>query len=141
MKVELSETYAYPRDLVFTAFAEAGAIERWLGPSDAFTTIVHELEVSPGGRYRIEFVDPDGNHSMLVGTYREVTPPERLVFTWRWEDNPEFPDEETLVRVEFLDQNDTTQVVLVHEGLSTPHARERHTAGWGGAFERLGRYL
>lgn len=141
MKVELSETYAYPRELVFRAFAEARALERWFGPTDEYTTIVHELEVSPGGGYRVEFIDPDGSHSMLVGTYREVVPPERLVFSWRWETTSEFPDEESVVRVEFRDYENGTQVVLVHEGLGTQHAFERHTYGWNGAFERLGRYL
>jgi uncharacterized protein YndB with AHSA1/START domain len=38
-----------------------------------------------GGRYRIDMRGPSGNLYRIVGEYREVRPPERLVYTWRWE--------------------------------------------------------
>ncbi len=41
-----------------------------------------ELNVRTGGRYRIEVKDPHGETYLGQGVYREVKPPEKLVFTW-----------------------------------------------------------
>jgi uncharacterized protein YndB with AHSA1/START domain len=53
------------------------------------------------------------------GTFREVIPPERLVYTWQWEAGvPE--SRESLVVVEFRDHGDETRVVLIHKDLAAP---------------------
>jgi len=46
-----------------------------------------------------------------------VDPPKRLVYPWRWEDDPAFPD--TLVTVEFVARGAATEVVLTHEAFPT----------------------
>jgi uncharacterized protein YndB with AHSA1/START domain len=80
---------------------------------------------------------PRNNIHYLVGTYREVRPPERLVCTWRWEAEPEYG--ETLVTVEFLDRGGSTEVVLTHELFPTDEARRGHEQGWTSSLDRLAR--
>ena len=75
--------------------------------------------------------------------YQEVSPPEKLVFTWAFEkmagDDPDFVPAETLVTVEFIDKNGATEVVLTHERFPDEHMRDEHQAGWGGCLDGLER--
>ncbi len=75
----------------------------------------------------------------LSGVYREVRPPERLVYTWRWEAQPEL--EETLVTVEFHDKGEATEVILTHAYFPTAKARDDHNRGWNGCLDRLAKLL
>ena len=79
---------------------------------------------------------PDGTLHRVTGTYREVDPPNRLVYTWQWETTPGAT--ETLVTVEFHDRAGRTEIVLIHERLPDAEARARHEQGWNGCFEKLG---
>jgi uncharacterized protein YndB with AHSA1/START domain len=76
----------------------------------------------------------------MVGTYRELRPPERLVFTWTWEDQADFG--ETLVTVEIrqLGQSQFTEVVLRHELLADKW-RADHNKGWIACFDLLEKVL
>ena len=74
-----------------------------------------------GGRYRIQTRKADGEFFTAAGTYREVKPPERLVFTWAWEkdgseaDFGELEPDETLVTIDFLARGNDTLIVFTHE--------------------------
>ncbi len=142
-RVEIKESYSVPRERVFDAFASATAIEQWLGPSDEFRTTVHEFDFRPGGGYRIEFESPEGERSVLSGVYQTIERPERIVLSWRWIQNTEFPDTETRVTIRLQDAPDgkATTLHLTHEKLTQGVMRERHVWGWQGAFARLGRLL
>ena len=82
---------------------------------------------------------PDGPVFYLSGTYREVRPPEKLVYTWRWEAEPEYG--ETLVTVEFHDRGGSTEIVLTHELFPTEKARGEHERGWSGCCDKLAKIL
>jgi uncharacterized protein YndB with AHSA1/START domain len=97
--LRLSRTYPAPREEVFRAWTDPKALERWFAPSREFVTNVSLLELRPGGRYRVEMRKGDASH-VVVGQYREIRPPEKLVYTWRWENHPERGTEDTIVTVE-----------------------------------------
>ncbi len=134
--VQLRRTFAAPRQKVFRAWTDPEELTKWFAPGDDFTTKVPELDLRPGGSYRIEMHSPAGNVHCVVGTYREVSPPNRLVYTWRWLDKDM---SETLVTVEFHDRGGQTEVVLTHELFPTPEWREQHAHGWNGCLARLER--
>ena len=46
--------------------------------------LVH-LDLRVGGKFRIQMKNADGEYFTAVGEFREVEPPERLVYTWDWE--------------------------------------------------------
>lgn len=79
-EVVLKRVLNAPRDLVFRMWTEPAHMARWWGPRD-FTNPVCEMDVRPGGAYRIVMRAPDGHEYPCQGVYREVTRPERLVFT------------------------------------------------------------
>jgi uncharacterized protein YndB with AHSA1/START domain len=76
-----------PRDRVFAAYTDPELIPQWWGPRGT-TTIVDQMDVRPGGAWRFVGRDPDGSETAFRGTYREVTPPERIVQTFEWEGMP-----------------------------------------------------
>ena len=132
--LEVRRTIPAPRERVFKAWTEAAAVSRWLAPTDDYTTLVHELDVRVGGRFRIEMRHKGGAQNIAVGAYREIAAPERLAFTWRWEGH-EMPD--TLVTVQLLDRGAETEVVLTHTGLPNEESRTKHQEGWFGCLDRL----
>jgi uncharacterized protein YndB with AHSA1/START domain len=106
--------------------------------------IHHEQDIRSGGRYLIEVHDPTNNAVYFgSGTYREVIPPEKIVFTWSWtKDSPEgeqlHPDNgETIVSVEFFDRGKQTEVVLTHGAFLTKKDYNDHNQGWNGCFDVL----
>jgi uncharacterized protein YndB with AHSA1/START domain len=75
------------------------------------------------------------------GEYTEVRPPERLVYTWTWEGEPELMrgSEGTVVEVDFVDDGDGTLVVLTHRGFAHEEIRDMHGEGWRGCLDNLER--
>lgn len=69
-----------PRGLVFKAWTDPRQVAEWWGPH-TFTNPVCEMDVRPGGTYRIVMRSPDGVEYPLKGIYREVVEPERIVYT------------------------------------------------------------
>jgi uncharacterized protein YndB with AHSA1/START domain len=75
------------RERVFSVYTDPELIPEWYGPRDV-TTIVDKMDVRAGGDWRFVCRDQDGSETAFRGTYREVTPPERIVQTFEWEGMP-----------------------------------------------------
>jgi uncharacterized protein YndB with AHSA1/START domain/uncharacterized damage-inducible protein DinB len=135
--LELNRTFAAPREKVFRAWTEAEELARWFSPTDDYTVVVPQLELHVGGTWRLEMHHKGGAVHKLFGTYREISRPEKLAFTWRWESNAD--SEETLVTVEFRSVGNSTEVALTHEGFASDEERGKHTHGWTGCFDRFAR--
>lgn len=136
--LQINRTFAAPCDEVFRAWTEAAALARWFAPSDDHTVVVRELDLRVGGSYRIEMRHSEGRMFLVAGTYREIKPPTKLSFTWRWEGGPE---EETLVDVELRPRGEATDVILTHSLLPSDEERDKHHHGWVGCLDRLARIL
>ena len=137
--LRITRTFRASREKVFRAWTEPEALKRWFAPDDAFDTRVLLFDSRPGGRYRIDMRKDDASH-IVAGEYREVRPPERLVFTWKWENHPERGTEDTIVTLEFLDHGGSTELVLTHERFPDAAIRDDHNKGWTGCLDRLARY-
>ena len=70
-----------PPAKVYEAWTDAKKISHWFGPENA-EVLLATTDVRVGGRFRIVFRGPDGEEHDVGGTYREVVPNEKLVFTW-----------------------------------------------------------
>ncbi len=149
LTLQVRRTFAASREKVFAAWAEREQLEKWMCRDvPAHTVIHHQQDIRTGGRYLMEIRDPaKGETYWGQGTYREVTPPEKLVFTWAWsKDRPDGPtlhpgSHETLVTVEFFARGNSTEVVLTHTGLGTAALRDDHNRGWNGCFDVLAKVL
>jgi uncharacterized protein YndB with AHSA1/START domain len=71
----------------------------------------------------------------VFGTYQEIKPPEKVVFTWRWDGDTSHED--SVVTIEFSDLGNSTEVTLTHERLPNTEERDKHAHGWNGCMDQL----
>ena len=95
-KLVVERVFNAPRELVFAAFMEPDRIAQWWGPREWKTRNV-SMDVRPGGTWHYVMTGPDGTESWGKSTYREVSPPSRLVYVDQFSDaegnaNPDFPE-------------------------------------------------
>lgn len=130
-------TYAAPRDRVFGAWITPEAVRHWFIHDPSDWVGAPEIDARPGGHYRFT-VKYLGVTFTIHGTYLEVRPPERLVFTWEWQDDPLLEEDgDSLVTVEFHEKGGATEVVLTHEKLPSEAARREHAQGWEGCLDKF----
>lgn len=120
---------------VYAAWTDPAKIVRWFGP-DAGKVTKAETDVRVGGSYVVIFHTEDGEEHYVSGTYREVVPNEKLVFTWAWRSTPE---RESLVTITTKTDGDGTLLTLLHEKFFDEAARDRHEFGWTGSLNKLER--
>lgn len=124
---------------VFAAWTDAEKIIRWFGPVHTIDDSVHaEMDVRVGGSFRIRFKTDDGEQHQVGGTYRDVVPDQRLVFTWAWHTTPE---RESVVTVTLRPDGDGTLLSLNHGKFFDEAARDGHERGWTGTMDKLVQYF
>ncbi|HMD55276.1 MAG TPA: SRPBCC domain-containing protein, partial [Phycisphaerae bacterium] len=84
----ITRVLSAPRELVFKAWTDPRHMAQWWGPHH-FTNSVCEMDVRPGGAYRIVMRSPDGIEYPINGVFREIAAPERLVMTMDCSEHPD----------------------------------------------------
>jgi uncharacterized protein YndB with AHSA1/START domain len=115
-------------------------IKVWFGP-ETCRVIDAQVDLRVGGEYCFHLSTEKMGELKLHGQYREVTPPSKLVYTWSWEGSAELESECSLVSVEFVQADGSTEIRLTHEQLPTAESRDDHGHGWRGTFDKLEKYL
>jgi uncharacterized protein YndB with AHSA1/START domain len=133
--LRLSRVIRADREAVFRAWTDPAEMQKWFCPEGG-TVDVAEADLTVGGRYKVAMRMPTGVH-VATGVYREIVPPSRLVFTWRWEEGEGPKEGETLVTIELHERGDATELVLTHEGFANAEARDGHEQGWSSALDKL----
>lgn len=111
VEVVLTRVFDAPRHLVWEAFTSPRHVSAWMLGPEGWTMPVCEMDVRPGGAWHFVWRKADGVEMDMRGSYREVTPPERLVHTERW--GPEWPETiNTLTLVEHSGRTTIKQAVL-----------------------------
>lgn len=113
-------------DDAFALVTEPARLRRW-------QTVAARVDLKVGGEYR--WTITPGHHAS--GTFTEVEPGKRVVFTWGWEQPGAPADNVSTVSVTFEPAEGGTKVRLVHEGLPTPEAAAAHAEGWNHYLDRL----
>ena len=111
-------------EVVFQFFVDPAKMVQWKG-MDAM------LDPRPGGIYRVNVTGRD----IARGEYVEISPPNRIVFTWGWEGSPIAPGSST-VEILLTPDGDGTLLLLRHTGLPSEAVAE-HAAGWEHFLPRL----
>ena len=140
-ELTLTRVFEAPRALVFKAWTEPQRLQRWWGPK-GFTNPVCEMDVRPGGAIRIVMRAPDGSEYPMTGVFREIVPPERLVFTNIAVDKAGKPLLEGLTAVTFAEAGGKTTLVLTTRAVAVVADAVRFLEGmeegWMQSLERLG---
>jgi uncharacterized protein YndB with AHSA1/START domain len=144
----LTREFAFPRDLVWTAWTEPEHIAQWFGP-EGFSTRVEEYEFKTGGRFKYVMIGPDGNEYPGVSVFKEITPKDRIVATDDFSDNyieknPDVPSG-MIVTETFEDLGARTKVTISIDHASAEDKRKHEemgvVAGWGSTLDKLEKHL
>ncbi|MHB9154431.1 MAG: SRPBCC family protein, partial [Endomicrobiales bacterium] len=83
----IRRVFDVPRELVFKAYTDSGLIKQWWG-GNKYTTDIESNDVRPGGTWRFVQHDAAGIEYAFHGVFHQVTPPEKLVYTFEFEGTP-----------------------------------------------------
>ncbi|WP_353185255.1 SRPBCC domain-containing protein [Parapedobacter lycopersici] len=81
----ISHLFDAPIGIVFDAWTDPEKLKHWYAP-DGCTITYKTIEVKPGGRFHSCIHDPVHGECWIIGTYLEILPPEKLVFTMQLSD-------------------------------------------------------
>jgi len=83
-EVVITRVFAAPRRLVFACWTSCEHLRHWMLGPPGWTMPICESDLRPEGRYRFVWRKADGAEMEIPGTYKEVSPPERIVMTESW---------------------------------------------------------
>lgn len=135
----VSRLFKAPRELVWKAWTDPKHAIHWWGPPFCPATEMH-MDLRVGGKWRHYLKSgEDGSVLPQHGEFMEVTPPERLVFTFTWDNNQylEFPSVPMLVELTFEEKDGGTLLTLRQTGFHSIGDRDGHGQGWTGTFDRF----
>jgi len=137
--VKLHRVLRAAPERVYRAFLDADAMAKWL-PPNGFTGRVLHLDPNVSGTYRMSFTNFTSNKSHVFGgTYLELIPNERIVYTDRF-DNPNLPGEmRTTVQLKKVSVG--TELDIVQEGIPAPIPVDACYLGWQESLDLLAKLV
>jgi len=147
-ELSITRFFEAPRELVYEAYTNPRHAKQWAGPR-GFTATHFEGDARPGGKWRacLHQTAPWQGHTGLPdlwqgGVFKEVVPPERLVYTFAWEGQGGQPTRETVITIRFTEvDGNRTKMDFHQEFFDTVEMRDGHNTGWNSSFDRLNDYV
>ncbi|MDW5562207.1 MAG: SRPBCC domain-containing protein [Methanomassiliicoccus sp.] len=148
----IRHTYKADRGRLWKAWTDPEAFKIWWGPRN-FTTPVSKMDLRVGGSFLYCSRSPEGREVWSTGTYKEIAPLSKLVFTDSFADPlgkvvpasrygmPGFWPLEMVVTVRLEDRGGTTEMEVVQSSVPMGMAWEMVMAGWKESFDKLDEYL
>lgn len=133
--LEIVRLFDAPRDLVFKLWSAPEHIVRWWGPEGLYLSHC-EMDFRVGGKWRFCMQLGTDRQHWIGGSYREISPPSRLVFTYTGDED----GHETVVQLDFLARGDGTEMRFRQSAVPTVEIRESMRWGWGSTFNLLNAY-
>jgi uncharacterized protein YndB with AHSA1/START domain len=155
----ISRDFDVPRETLWTCFTEPERMQQWWGPKGC-KVIAANMDLRPGGFYHYGLQMPDGKTIWGKFVFREIVPPERMVFTNFFSDEkggvtrhplvPTWPLE--MLSTFTFDDLDTRSRFTVRwtphnatqeerEVFNSDAMRAGMTQGWSGTMDQLEEYL
>jgi len=132
-RLEIRRRLPAPPERVFAAWTEPALLGRWMSP---FAEAEAQVDVRVGGVFTI-VMHGQGQTIRHSGSYLELEPPTRLVFTWQ---SPYTGSRPSIVTVLLRAVDAETEMTLIHEHLP-PDAVASHSGGWGQMLEHLSKVV
>ena len=128
-----------PIEMVFAAWTVPEQLVQWWGP-EGHHVPEYRIDMREGGAWRTVMRDADGGDHIVSGVYHEISPPNRLVFSWAWETDGE-RGHETLITIDLRTLGAQTELILTQREFETKESCELHSLGWNSSFACLDSYL
>jgi uncharacterized protein YndB with AHSA1/START domain len=136
----MERTFQAPAQAVFDAWTSEEVLRRWFHAGHDWETSEATVDLRVGGDVRVVMRDPHKDVEYGGGgKYTEIDPPNRLAFTWIWDDD----DSRTrqLIEIDFEEAEGATKVRFTHRNLHDEESVASHEDGWGKAFDNLRRVV
>jgi uncharacterized protein YndB with AHSA1/START domain len=145
--IVITRVFAAPRKLVFKAWTDPEHVAQWWGPK-GFVSTGCEIDLRPGGTFRLQMQGPDGVIYPCRGVFREIIEPERIVYAGALSDGPACGaglPARAIVTVTFAEHDGKT-TLTIHTRLSSAADHEAavnagFNPGWASSLERLAEHL
>ncbi|HEU0221387.1 MAG TPA: metalloregulator ArsR/SmtB family transcription factor [Paracoccaceae bacterium] len=121
-----------PAARLFAAWLDPALLARFMITAENITIPEAEADPRVGGRFHL-LMRRAGRDLPHGGTYLEITPPTRLVFTWE----SDFAPEGGTVTLDFREAGDATELTLTHTKFLSEESLEGHRMGWTAILARL----
>jgi uncharacterized protein YndB with AHSA1/START domain len=153
----ITRTFDAPRELVWRVWTDEKHLQQWFGPKGA-TIFASKNDLRDGGTYHYGMEHPNGGVMWGRWSYREVDPPNRLVFLQSFSDpeggvrrapfSNDFPME-MLATITFREYEGRTTVSIEWSPYNASETEQQFFAsmhasmngGWTGTLDQLGEYL
>lgn len=149
-EITITRIFDAPRNLVWKAWSNPELIKKWWGPKD-FTSPECQIDMKVGGKYVFCMQSPDGEKYYSAGSFLEIVPMEKIVYTDAFSDEkgnivsptkygmPESFPLEMLVTIKLEDEGDKTKMTLTHSGIENmdPVDVGNMEIGWGESFDKM----
>jgi uncharacterized protein YndB with AHSA1/START domain len=148
-ELHITRVFDAPRELVWKVWTEPEHAKHWAGPRQ-FMATHFENDRRPGGKWRLclhsdGFDMGDGVLRKLDlcqgGENREIVEPERLVYTFQWDESTGLGSHETVITITFEEHDGKTTMNFHQAFFVTEKDRDGHMRGWNSSFDKLGDYL
>jgi uncharacterized protein YndB with AHSA1/START domain len=149
-ELRITRVFDASRELVWKVLTDPEHMKRWAGPRQ-FEARNIENDRRPGGKWRLclhsdGFDTGDGELKRFDlwqgGENLEVVEPERLVYTFKWDQNPGLSNNVETVITITLEEHDGKTTMNFHQAFFVTTAdRDGHVRGWNSSFDRLQDYL
>ncbi len=124
---------------VYRAFTEANALLAWLPPY-GFLATVHQMDVKPGGSYKMSFTNfTTGNSHSFGGKYLEIEPNKFLKYTDQFDD-PNLPGE-MITSIWLKKVSGGTDLKVFQEGIPEVIPVDMCYLGWQESLEKLAKLV
>lgn len=144
----ITRIFNAPRALVWKAWTEPEHLKKWWGPKNFIAPTI-KIDLRVGGKYLWCMRNEDGQEYWTTGVYREIVPPEKLVYTDNFSDasgnkvDPSYYGmtgdwaSENVVTVTFEEVDGKTKMTVRHQGLPAGEMIDGASVGWNESFDKL----
>jgi uncharacterized protein YndB with AHSA1/START domain len=136
LQLRLERVIRADRQRVWDAWTRPEILRQWSAP-EGLRGGDGTMDLRVGGGWSFRMTEPDGTWHEAFGTYREIAPPRRIVYTHAWRGADGGGSPETLLSVDLHPDGDGTRLVLTQSGFASPESRDGHVEGWSSALDQL----
>jgi uncharacterized protein YndB with AHSA1/START domain len=135
-EIAMTRRFDARREAVFDALTKPELLKRWFGPQ-GWSLTGCDVDLRVGGAWRFTLRRADGTDFAMYGVYREIAPPERLVYTEAYEGDDFFG--ELLVTVELVEDGDQTTLTstALHKSKEVRDANASMEQGVSESLDKL----
>jgi len=136
--IRISWNFSHPLAKLWQAWTDPATAKLWFGSDPSGKVLDAKFDVRVNSLFSVTFANSDGTEFTCQGTYKEIDPPNRLVFTWGWANQPEVAE---LVALQFTPNEHGTLMYFEQSNIDPSTTLHNYEEGWRSTFEKLEKAL